>query len=333
MSNYNWIYLIYFGFLYAGMVLLYIMIAKKLQLTDVPSARSSHRDITITGAGFIFPIAFFLPLALTGEFIHYRSTIAGLLLISLVSFADDLKSVHPVIRVTVQVIAVSLLLWQTGGLFKMKTWQIVPGFILVVGIINSYNFMDGINGMNALYSLSMMGILAIIRLSGILFLPVPEVFYSLIAALLAFSLFNVRKKALCFSGDIGSISIAYIVSLMIIQVMIATDSAVWILLFGVYGLDSVGTIVLRLIRGEKVWMPHRTHFYQYLVNERKWPHVRVSALYAVLQFVLSIILFTVGFLPALILYGVYILVYIYIRLRWEGKDRLFGQYFKTVSDT
>ena len=315
------------------MVLLYIMIAKKLQLTDVPSARSSHRDITITGAGFIFPIAFFLPLALTGEFIHYRSTIAGLLLISLVSFADDLKSVHPVIRVTVQVIAVSLLLWQTGGLFKMKTWQIVPGFILVVGIINSYNFMDGINGMNALYSLSMMGILAIIRLSGILFLPVPEVFYSLIAALLAFSLFNVRKKALCFSGDIGSISIAYIVSLMIIQVMIATDSAVWILLFGVYGLDSVGTIVLRLIRGEKVWMPHRTHFYQYLVNERKWPHVRVSALYAVIQFVLSIILYTVGFLPALILYGLYILVYIYIRLRWEGKDRLFGQYFKTVSDT
>ncbi|MCA6475653.1 MAG: glycosyl transferase family 4 [Chitinophagaceae bacterium] len=329
MSNYNWIYLIYFGFLYAGMVLLYIMIAKKLQLTDVPSARSSHRDVTITGAGFIFPIAFFLPLALTGEFIHYRSTIAGLLLISLVSFADDLKSVHPVIRVTVQVIAVSLLLWQTGGLFKMKTWQIVPGFILVVGIINSYNFMDGINGMNALYSLSMMGILAIIRLSGILFLPVPEVFYSLIAALLAFSLFNVRKKALCFSGDVGSISIAYIVSLMIIQVMIATDSSVWILLFGVYGLDSVGTIVLRLIRGEKVWMPHRTHFYQYLVNERKWPHVRVSALYAVMQFVLSIILYTIGFLPALILYGVYILVYIFIRLRWEGKDRLFGHYFKT----
>jgi UDP-N-acetylmuramyl pentapeptide phosphotransferase/UDP-N-acetylglucosamine-1-phosphate transferase len=333
MSNYNWIYLIYFGFLYAGMVLLYIMIAKKLQLTDVPSARSSHRDITITGAGFIFPIAFFLPLALTGEFIHYRSTIAGLLLISLVSFADDLKSVHPVIRVTVQVIAVSLLLWQTGGLFKMKAWQIVPGFILVVGIINSYNFMDGINGMNALYSLSMMGILAIIRLSGILFLPVPEVFYSLIAALLAFSLFNVRKKALCFSGDVGSISIAYIVSLMIIQVMIATDSAVWILLFGVYGLDSVGTIVLRLIRGEKVWMPHRTHFYQYLVNERKWPHVRVSALYAVMQFVLSIILYTIGFFPALMLYGVYILAYIYIRLRWEGKDRLFGEYFKTVSES
>ncbi|MCA6483045.1 MAG: UDP-GlcNAc--UDP-phosphate GlcNAc-1-phosphate transferase, partial [Chitinophagaceae bacterium] len=116
MNNSQWIYLIYFGFLYAGMILLYIMIARKLQLTDVPSLRSSHKDVTITGAGFIFPIAFFLPLAFTGEFIHYRSTLTGLLLISLVSFSDDLKSVHPIIRVTVQVIAVSLLLWQTGGL-------------------------------------------------------------------------------------------------------------------------------------------------------------------------------------------------------------------------
>ncbi|MFN5428358.1 MAG: hypothetical protein ACK5BO_10000 [Bacteroidota bacterium] len=333
MNNSQWIYLIYFGFLYAGMILLYIMIARKLQLTDVPSLRSSHKDVTITGAGFIFPIAFFLPLAFTGEFIHYRSTLTGLLLISLVSFSDDLKSVHPIIRVTVQVIAVSLLLWQTGGLFKMKPWQIVPGFILVVGIINSYNFMDGINGMNALYSISMIGILWILRASGIHFLPVLPVFYSLMSALLAFSLFNVRKKAICFSGDVGSISIAYIISLMIIQVMIATDSEVWILLFGVYGLDSVGTIVLRIIRGEKVWMPHRTHFYQYLVNERKWPHVQVSLIYASLQFLLSFILYKVGFIPALVVFFLYIVMYIWIRLQWEGSERLFGHYFKTDTNS
>ena len=333
MNNSQWIYLIYFGFLYAGMILLYIMIARKLQLTDVPSLRSSHRDVTITGAGFIFPIAFFLPLALTGEFIHYRSTLTGLLLISLVSFSDDLKSVHPIIRVTVQVIAVSLLLWQTGGLFNMKPWQIVPGFILVVGIINSYNFMDGINGMNALYSISMIGILWILRASGIFFLPVLPVFYSLMSALLAFSIFNVRKKAICFSGDVGSISIAYIISLMIIQVMISTDSAVWILLFGVYGLDSVGTIVLRIIRGEKVWMPHRTHFYQYLVNERKWPHVQVSLIYAMLQFLLSFILYKVGFIPALVVFLLFIAMYIWVRLQWEGAGRLFGQYFKTDTNS
>ena len=306
---------------------MYMMIARKLRLTDAPSQRSSHREVTITGVGFIFPIAFFLPLVFTGEFIHYRSTLTGLLLISIVSFSDDLKSIHPVIRVSVQVIAVSLLLWQTGGLFKMKPWQIIPGFILVVGIINSYNFMDGINGMNALYSIVMLGILWILKASGIVFLPVLQVFYSLMSALIAFSFFNVRKKAVCFSGDVGSISIAYIISLMIIQVMIATDSSTWILLFGIYGLDSVGTIFLRILRGEKVWMPHRTHFYQYLVNERKWSHFVVSLLYALLQFLLSIVLFLAGFVPALIVFLLFVSIYIGIRLKWEGKKRLFSQYF------
>ena len=332
MINGEWMYLIYFSFLYTGMILLYVMIARKFQLTDVPSLRSSHRDVTITGAGFIFPIAFFLPLVFTGEFVHYRSTLTGLLLISLVSFADDLKSVHPIIRVTVQVIAVSLLLWQTGGLFKMKPWQILPGFILVVGIINSYNFMDGINGMNAIYSIAMIGVLWILKGSGRFFLPVLPVFYSLMSALLAFSLFNVRKKAVCFSGDVGSISIAYMVSLMIIQVMIATDSAVWILLFGVYGLDSVGTIVLRLIRREKVWLPHRTHFYQFLVNEKNYPHVLVSFIYAISQFILSIILWKCGLIFALLFYLFLILVYVCTRLSMEGKNRLFTNYFTQTTE-
>jgi len=332
MINGEWMYLIYFSFLYTGLILLYVMIARKFQLTDVPSLRSSHQDVTITGAGFIFPIAFFLPLVFTGEFVHYRSTLTGLLLISLISFADDLKSVHPIIRVTVQVIAVSLLLWQTGGLFKMKSWQILPGFILVVGIINSYNFMDGINGMNAIYSIAMIGVLWILKGSGIFFLPVLPVFYSLMSALVAFSLFNVRKKAVCFSGDVGSISIAYIVSLMIIQVMISTDSAIWILLFGVYGLDSVGTIVLRLIRGEKVWSPHRTHFYQFLANEKKYPHVLVSLIYAISQFILSIILWKGGLFFALLFYITLILIYVCARLSMEGKERLFTNYFTQTTE-
>lgn len=182
--------------------------------------------------------------------------------------------------------------------------------------------------MNALYSISLVGILWILKASGIGFLPVTPVFYSLMSALLAFSIFNVRKKALCFSGDVGSISIAYIISLMIIQVMIATDSAIWILLFGVYGLDSAGTIVLRIIRGERVWMPHRTHFYQYLVNERKWSHIFVSLLYAIFQFLLSLILYLVGFIPAFVLFLFYFLVYISLRLKWEGNKRIFSQYFK-----
>jgi len=326
MNINQWGY-VFFIILYVGIIFLYLKIAGRFSLTDVPSNRSSHSEATITGAGFIFPIAFFLPLLITGEFIHYRSTLTGLLILMLISYSDDLKSLHPVVRVSVQVIAVSLLLWQTGGLFKMKPWQIVPGFILVVGIINSYNFMDGINGMNALYSISMLGILLLIKVSGINSLPALPVFYSLISALLGFSFFNVRKRALCFSGDVGSITIAYIISLMVIQVMIATDSAIWILLFGVYGIDTVGTLSLRIIRGEKIWMPHRNHLYQYMVNIKKWSHISVSLLYVLLQIILSLILFYLGFIPAFIIFVLYISFYILVRLKWEGSTRLFGKNF------
>lgn len=321
-------YIFFYGFL----LLCYVYISKKFGFIDIPSDRSSHRFKTVTGGGFIFPVSFILALLITGDFVHYRSVLSGLILISLVSFSDDLKPIHPFVRVTVQLIAVSLLLWQTGGLFKMKPWQIVPGFILVVGIINSYNFMDGINGMNSLYSIVMIGILWLLKTTAIFILPDAEVFISMLSALLAFSFFNVRKKAICFSGDVGSISTAFIVSFMIIQVMIATDSAVWILLFGVYGLDSVGTIVLRIIRGEKVWMPHRTHLYQYMANEKKYPHVVVSLIYANCQLLLSLILWKAGFLPALIFYVVLILVYVCARLFLEGRHRLFSSYFTQTKE-
>jgi len=222
--------MVYGSILYAGMIFLYLLIARKMQLIDTPNARSSHHQVTITGAGFVFPIAFTVALLFTGDFVHYRATLTGLLILSLVSWADDLKTVHPIVRVTVQVIAVSLLLWQTGGLFRMKAWQIIPAFILVVGIINSYNFMDGINGMNTLYSISIFGFIFLIKLIGnFSLLPNEIVFYSLLSSLFAFSFFNVRRKALCFSGDIGSISLAYIISLLIIQLMIVTDSSEWIL--------------------------------------------------------------------------------------------------------
>jgi hypothetical protein len=103
-------------------------------------------------------------------------------------------------------------------------------------------------------------------------------------------------------------------------------------LVGIYGLDSVGTIVLRLIRREKVWLPHRTHFYQFLVNEKKYPHVLVSLIYAISQFILSIILWKCGLLLALLFYIFLILIYVCARLSMEGKERLFTKYFTQTTE-
>lgn len=305
--------------------LLYFKVAMHLNITDTPNSRSSHAHKTITGAGIIFPVAFFLPLIITHEFVHFRSLMTGLLLISCVSFIDDVKELDRKSRIFIHLIAVSLVLWQTGGLFRMQLWQIIPAFILVAGIINACNFMDGINGITAFYSLVTVTTIFYQSKHGFR-LPVPELFLSLIAAIIVFSFFNVRKKAVCFCGDVGSISIAFILSFLIIEIMIQDDSAKWVLLLGVYGLDSVGTIVLRAIRHENILEPHRTHFFQHLVNGQHLPHVLVSVIYAAVQLALNVVLITQPTWVAVLSFLLLVIIYAGLRLRLEGRHKLFNHY-------
>jgi UDP-N-acetylmuramyl pentapeptide phosphotransferase/UDP-N-acetylglucosamine-1-phosphate transferase len=302
------------------------MLGKKYQFTAAPNMRSSHTVITVTGAGFIFPLAFSLPLLFTGEFIHFRALLTGLFLISAISFLDDLKTVKPYVRMLVHLVAICLLLWQTGGLFNMKLWQLLPAFILVIGVINAYNFMDGINGILAGYSLVALGTIYYLKLHGFSRLPISELYLTMIAALITFSIFNFRKKALCFSGDTGSISIAFILSFLIIELMIQDDSSKWILLLAVYGIDAVGTILLRLKRKENILEPHRSHFYQFLANEKKIPHVLISLIYALAQIGFNIVLSTQPIEMVLAVFVFLITGYALARLSLEGKRKLFVDY-------
>jgi hypothetical protein len=57
----------------------------------------------------------------------------------------------------------------------------------------------------------------------------------------------------------------------------------YILLFSVYGIDAVVTIINRVIKKENIFQPHRSHLYQYLANEMGYSHVFVAIVYAVLQ--------------------------------------------------
>jgi UDP-N-acetylmuramyl pentapeptide phosphotransferase/UDP-N-acetylglucosamine-1-phosphate transferase len=109
--------------------------------------------------------------------------------------------------------------------------------------------------------------------------------------LLVFNYFNFRTKARCFAGDVGSISIAFILLFLLGKLIIATNDISYIVLLGVYGVDTVLTIIRRLLLKENIFEAHRKHAYQLLANEIKLPHVWVSTIYASLQ-----ALIIVGFL-------------------------------------
>jgi UDP-N-acetylmuramyl pentapeptide phosphotransferase/UDP-N-acetylglucosamine-1-phosphate transferase len=109
-------------------------------------------------------------------------------------------------------------------------------------------------------------------------------------SILVFLFFNFRKKARCFAGDVGSVAMAFILIFLLLQLVYTTENLLWVLLFYIYGIDSVVTIMYRLKRGENIFKPHRTHLYQYLCNEMKWQHRTVSVIYGIAQFIVNVIL-------------------------------------------
>lgn len=278
-----------------ALLLFYFKIADKYNIIDKPNHRSAHTEITLRGGGIVFPIAFLLFL---GSHIFNENSIInlqnylifgiGLLAICVISFMDDVLDLSSKIRLVFHFISVSLLLCFINAFQLLPIWSIPILFIVIIGILNAYNFMDGINGMTGLYSLVTLGSLLYINQNFIAFTDNNFIIYPIIASLV-FLFFNFRKKAKCFMGDIGSMGVAFwIIALLALLILRAKDIK-YVLFLSVYGTDVVLTILERLKLKENIFEAHRRHLYQLFSNEKKVSHLVVSAIYAFLQLLINVI--------------------------------------------
>ncbi len=317
------LYLLYVPVLTA-LILLYFRLAVQFKMIDKPNQRSSHSRITIRGAGIIFPIAIFLQALFSG--FQYPLFTSGLLLISIISFYDDLRPLSNKIRLIIHLLAVTLLFMQ-AGLLVYSVWIIIPVYILVIGTINAYNFMDGINGITGAYSLIAILSLYFINETQLAFV-LSEWLILVAMSLLAFNFFNFRKNAKCFAGDVGSVSMAFIIIFFVLLLIIKAQDLKYIGLLLFYGLDSVSTIIFRLIRRENIFEAHRSHFYQYLANVKGWPHLRVVTLYLFAQLMVNILIVYLDW--NLVTFLIFILVagfaFVGLRFMVEGKSYLIGRH-------
>lgn len=273
-------------------MILYFKIADHYNIIDKPNERSSHTEVTIRGGGVIFLFA-----ALCGLFLRSDLwlSIFGMLIIGIISFIDDRITLPNKIRIIFHLTAVTLM-FLSLNVYHLFPWYICIGlYILVIGVINAYNFMDGINGITGLYSLVILGALQYVNFQ-IPFIQ-PDLIWLPILACLVFLFFNFRKRAKCFAGDVGSISIAFWITFLILKLIIQTENYRYILFLAVYGVDAVLTIIHRLMLKQNIFEAHRLHFYQILANDQRWPHLGVSVLYSGLQLLIiaSVILIPLDF--------------------------------------
>ena len=259
--------------------LVYFKIADRFDIIDKPNERSSHTAITLRGGGIIFYLASLAFFILSG--FQYPWFFLGLTMMTVVSFLDDVFTLSNRIRLLVHFSSVLLMAYQLE-LFEMPWYFLLIGFVVVVGVINAYNFMDGINGITVCYSLAVAGLLLLVN-EKIEFIASDYLIYTILG-LLVFAFFNFRTKAKCFAGDVGSVAIAYILLFALGTLILTTGNLIYILFLAVYGIDAVWTIVRRLYLKENIFKAHRSHLYQYLGNEAGVNKLLVSFMYGAVQF-------------------------------------------------
>lgn len=265
--------------------LLYFKLADRFGIVDRPNGRSSHTRPTIRGGGIVFPLAALLAFLFGG--FAYPWFMLGLLMLAVVEFVDDVRSLPDSVRLVAQFAAMAMMFLQFGLFSGGFPWWYIPlALILFVGIVNAFNFMDGINGITGGYSLAVLLPLICINRLRDSFIDERLLVITAIAALI-FCFFNFRTKARCFAGDVGSVSMAFILLFALGALILKTGDLSWIVLLAVYGVDTVLTICHRIMLHENLGKAHRKHAYQLMANELHISHVKVSALYSLLQLAVS----------------------------------------------
>ncbi len=242
---------------------------KKVLLAEV-NDRSSHTTPTPHGGGIAIAITWFSGIS----YLYYLGDIDSSLyyaflvgiVISLVSYLDDLYELSPKLRLLVQFIVAISGVYLIGGVseidftfFTLSNQLILNSLtvLIIVWFINLYNFLDGIDG----YAGSE---IVFLSLAGFILFEESH-FLVLIAASLGFLLWN-WHKAKIFMGDVGSTLLGYNVAIYMLYYTNQESSNLWIwlILFGVFWFDASVTIFRRFKNKEKLFQAHKKHAYQRL---------------------------------------------------------------------
>ena len=265
-------------------IIIYLKMAEKWSIIDQPNSRSSHLVVTKRGGGIIYLIALVIYM-ISSNFNMPSIIICGLLL-GIMGFIDDVKNLDFKIKLIFQCLTIGYFL-SSGSYNGLEWYLLILMFFLIISSINILNFMDGINGLTILYSLSFLISFYIINAHIIAFTD-SNFLLIVILSNLIIGYFNIRKKAVCFLGDVGAITMGFIYAVLTINLILKTNSLSPLILFLVYFLDSGWTIVERLLAKENIFHPHRKHLYQLLVNEYKLSHLLVASIYFSIQALINI---------------------------------------------
>ena len=259
-------------------------------ILDYPNERSSHKTPTPKGGGIALTAVVLSAWVSTGLYLESSVILTWVLpcvalALAGLSWADDLRGLPPIFRLTAQVIAVSIILLLRPmpdsffqNFFPPALDSILAG-IIWVWFINLFNFMDGIDGITSIETI-VIGIGIILIGEG----PIAFLGGILAAAAIGFLKWN-WQPAKVFLGDVGSIPLGFLLGWLLLNMAGSGHWAAAVILPAYYLIDATITLIIRAIRGEKLWLAHRQHFYQ-LAVQRGLSHRQIATMVAFLGIIL-----------------------------------------------
>jgi Fuc2NAc and GlcNAc transferase len=258
-------------------------------IMDIPNQRSSHSTPTPRGGGVAIVVAFSLGLPVLGEWGGSTSSLVAILgaglLVAILGFADDHGHIAARWRLLGHFIAASWALFWLGGLapvtlfgmqFDLSRFGDFLAVLYLVWMLNLYNFMDGIDGLASAEAISVcLGICLVYGISGhtgLMWGPL-----LLVGAVAGFLCWNF-PPARIFMGDAGSGFLGIVLGGFALQAAWEKPELLWswLILLGVFIVDSTWTLGRRLVRGDKVYQAHRSHAYQHAA-QRFGSHALVTS--------------------------------------------------------
>lgn len=272
---------------------LYVVFAEKVKILDYPNERSAHKNPIPRGAGISFYLSFNIILA----FLLWQERISlqyafplmmGGAVVVVLGYWDDLSSISALIRLFVHFLAsVFIFSLLSNGFSEHVDISFLPSWpwlttifciLFIMWFINLYNFMDGSDGLAA-----SMGIVGSILIAVISFLqgnPNLALIYIVLAYAIGGFLMLNWTPAQVFMGDAGAYFLGYVFGSLALITKLYYSSSLYVhlIIFGFFIVDATWTLIRRAVRGEKLYLGHRTHAFQKLISNG-WGAGRVLTFY------------------------------------------------------
>jgi Fuc2NAc and GlcNAc transferase len=278
-----------------------IKVLVRKEIVDVPNERTLHQGAIPRGGGLVIVAALLAGLLLctffSGQFLFFGTLTLLMLAWATLSWVDDNRDLSPHLRLLIQLCLSAITIiafgWVDSLLGIELAWLgVVLSLLGLVWMANLYNFMDGMDGLAG-----SQGVVASITLSFWFYIS-GATYLALLCLILSASSYGFVlrnwRPAQIFMGDVGSITLGAFFGTLIIIGVSRYDMSVlsFVSLFAVFIVDASVTILRRASKGEKIWLPHRQHYYQRLATAG-YDHSKI-VLAAVCLMVLCSVLATIG---------------------------------------